>query len=66
MKYHQVEVQSKYKRRKINRDATTNLFCRIMPADKSVKKHFDKVREVIKKSSSAQVLVDQLTPVIRG
>jgi|NOAtaT_5_FD_contig_101_186898_length_3792_multi_6_in_0_out_0_1 RNA-directed DNA polymerase len=65
MKFLQFVVKSKYKRTKIG-STTTNVGLFITPSKKSVDRHFTQVREVLHRCTSAQQVVDQLNPIIRG
>ena len=56
----------KHKQRKINRDAKTKYTLSIVPSTKSVKNHFNKVKQTTNKCSSSYQVVTKLSPIIRG
>ena len=66
MQFHQIVQKSKYKKHKINRDAKTAIFCRIIPKKKSVDKQFETIRQILKESTTPKQIVTRLSPVIRG
>lgn len=66
MSFKQIEHTSKYKRHKINRGASTGIFCRITPKKKSVTSHLEEVRRILKECTTAEHIVTRLNPIIRG
>lgn len=66
LSYKQITVISKHKLTKINRSSATPIKLRIVPLKKAVTKHFASIRETLKHCTSAEQVVNSLSPIIRG